>query len=321
MQELNMRKIPGWVALVFSTIITCFWALWGILENFHEGWFYDSILRNLGLMFVQYLSPMLIFMSLSLISIHRPRLGSTIHVILGLIILFLFRRPNTAVAFFIITPLVLLALLYWVGRPSPNKYIYSLVIGLPLLTLIICGIEPAIRVAGRIDDGNLGTRLVEGNGINLLWAPEGPAWPREGVSWDEAVRRCQFLNEDGKSLASTPQYIWRLPTAEEAVRSMHRHGIRCSGVWNPETAKALYEIKPDKESPLWNIHSQVIYWWTGTEIDEEKAYMIAYDGNVWPRKKQFRASNFAFRAVKNIPDVFSSQSNSHFCSLPVRLRA
>jgi hypothetical protein len=24
---------------------------------------------------------------------------------------------------------------------------------------------------------------------------------------------------------------------------------------------------------LWNAHSQVIYWWTATEVDEERAYL------------------------------------------------
>ena len=38
------------------------WACWGSNENFHEGWYYPSIWRNIGLMFVQYLSPMLIVM-------------------------------------------------------------------------------------------------------------------------------------------------------------------------------------------------------------------------------------------------------------------
>ena len=30
---------------------------------------------------------------------------------------------------------------------------------------------------------------------------------------------------------------------------------------NPE-----YEIKPDKETPLWNPHSQIIYYWTNDYI-------------------------------------------------------
>jgi len=58
----------GWVAVGISTTITCFWAFWGIVENFHEGWYYASWISNLGLMFVQYLSPMIIFMGVTLVS-------------------------------------------------------------------------------------------------------------------------------------------------------------------------------------------------------------------------------------------------------------
>jgi hypothetical protein len=58
----DKRQIVGWIAVGLSIVITCFWAVWGILETFHEGWYYESLLSNVGLMFVQYLSPMLIFM-------------------------------------------------------------------------------------------------------------------------------------------------------------------------------------------------------------------------------------------------------------------
>ena len=51
-------------------------------------------------------------------------------------------------------------------------------------------------------------------------APGGPGWPQEGVNWHEAVQTCQMLNQDGKSIGSEPQNIWRLPTVDEAVRSM-----------------------------------------------------------------------------------------------------
>ena len=86
---------------------------------------------------------------------------------------------------------------------------------------------------------------------------------------------------------------------EEAVRSMARHGQNSSGVWNAETLKASYETTPDKESPLWNIHSQVIYWWTATEVDEDHAFIIVYDGKVWPRTKDFGPAYLGFRCVKS----------------------
>jgi formylglycine-generating enzyme required for sulfatase activity len=153
-------------------------------------------------------------------------------------------------------------------------------------------------VSQRIDDGNLQARLVHGNEVNLIWAPDGPGWPRSGVNWEEAQQVCQYLGEDGLTRAPMPQHIWRLPTVDEAVRSMVRHGQNSGGVWDTETAKATYITTPDKESPLWNVYSQVIYWWTATEVDEERAYIIVYDGKVWPRAKQFGLAYLGFRCVK-----------------------
>ena len=79
---------------------------------------------------------------------------------------------------------------------------------------------------------------------------------------------------------------------------MTRHGRNSGGVWDAEASKATYETTPDKESPLWNVHSQVIYWWTSTEVDAEQAYIIVYDGKVWPRAKQFSPAYLGFRCVK-----------------------
>jgi hypothetical protein len=99
-------------------------------------------------------------------------------------------------------------------------------------------------------------------------------------------------------VAQTPQNIWRLPSVAEAVRSMARHGRNSMGVWDPLTSEAVYETKPDKESPLWNTRSPVIYWWTATEIDGNRAYIIVYDGRVWPRDKELSQDYLGFRCVK-----------------------
>ena len=224
MKHLDKRRIVGWIAVGLSTVITCFWAVWGILETFHEGWYYESWLSNVGLMFVQYLSPMLIFMGVTLISIFWPRFGGVLHMIFALLAAWFFQAFSNAATLLIITPLFGLGLLYWFGRPQPRQIAVSLAIGLPLLTLIISGIEPVLRVSQRLDDGNLQARLVQGNGVKLIWAPDGPGWPRTGANWYEAQQLCQYLGEDGLTPASAPQHIWRLPTVDEAVRSMARHG-------------------------------------------------------------------------------------------------
>jgi hypothetical protein len=298
MRHLDRRRILGWIAVVLSTLITTFWAFWGIIENFHEGWYYDSLLSNVGLMFVQYLSPMLLFLGVTLVSIRWPRVGGGLHGVLALLVAGFFQAWTNTVTFFLILPLLGLGALYWFGRPQPRKIALSLAAGLPILTVIVFGTEAFLRVSQRVADANLQARLVYGNGVELIWAPDGPGWPREGADWYEAQEACRHLGEDGLSLAAVPQDIWRLPMVDEAVRSMALHGQNSGGVWDAETAKATYETTPDKESPLWNVHSQVIYWWTATEVDEEGAYIIVYDGKVWPRAKRFGPAYLGYRCVR-----------------------
>jgi len=297
-KSLNKRQAIGWVAVSLSTIITCFWAFWGIIENFHEGWYYQAWLWNIGLMFVQYLSPMLIFMSVTFVSIFWPRFGGGLHIIFALCAIWFFKAFSNAATFLLILPLIGLGILYWFGRPQPRQTAVLLIVGLPIATLAIFGIEPIIRISQRIDDGNLQARLVDGNEVKLIWAPNGPGWPNSGGDWHEAQEVCQSLNQDGLTVAPTPQHIWRLPTVDEAARSMARHGHNSGGRWDAKTAQTTYNTTPDKESPLWNVYSQVIYWWTATEIDTERAYMIAYDGQVWSRKKTFGPAYLGFRCVK-----------------------
>jgi hypothetical protein len=298
MKNHDKRQIAGWIALSFSIAITCFWAFWGIVENFHEGWYFESLWLNLGMMFIQYLSPMLVFMGVTFVSIFWPRFGGGLHASIALLAIWFFQAFSNAAIFLVILPLVGVSAIYWFGRPRPRNLAVSLAVGLPMLTLIISGISPAIRVSQRLDDGNLQARLVQGNGVEFTWAPDGPGWPREGVNWYKAQQVCQYLAEDGLTLAHSPQSIWRLPAVDEAVRSMARHGQNSGGEWEPETGEATYNTTPDKESPLWNIHSQVIYWWTATEIDEERAYIIVYDGKVWSRSKRFGPEYLGFRCVK-----------------------
>ncbi len=113
MKKLDKRQIAGWVALGISTAITCFWAFWGIIENFHEGWYYESLLSNLGLMFIQYLSWLFLFMGVTLISIYWPRFGGGLHVILALLAVWFFQAFSNAATFLLIIPLIGLGALYW----------------------------------------------------------------------------------------------------------------------------------------------------------------------------------------------------------------
>lgn len=293
------QTIVGWTAVGLSMLAACFWAAWGILETFHEGWFGYSLWQNLA-MLPHYLLLMSVFMTAALISIRWPKIGSVIHIAAAVAATWFFWAAGPAVIGpFIAGPLLLMAAGYWFGNPEPRRRAAELVIGLPLLTVIFCGAEPAYRVSQRIDDGNLSARRIAGNGVDLVWAPAGPGWPRDGVTWETARQHCRHLAEDGLTLMESPQDIWRLPTVEEAVRSMHRHGQNSGGTWDAEHHRALYQWSPDKESPLWDVHSPVIYWWTATEVNEREALIIVYDGKAWPRPKLFRMSSLAFRAVRD----------------------
>jgi hypothetical protein len=156
-------------------------------------------------------------------------------------------------------------------------------------------------VPRRYDDGDRGRRLVEGNGVKLVWAPAGPGWPTNGLNWNEASRRCRYLSADGENLAETPQDIWRLPTAEELVRSLCRHGRNAGGKWDGVASKAQFSVTPDKESPLWDLHSKVIYWWTSTEVDTDHALRVCYNGHVVRLPKTAGYGYLGFRAVKDPP--------------------
>ena len=63
---------------------------------------------------------------------------------------------------------------------------------------------------------------------------------------------------------------------------MHRYGQNCGGTWDLASRTVSYERTPDKESPLWDIHTLVIYCWTATEVKEREALIIVYDGKGWP---------------------------------------
>jgi len=297
-KKLDRHQKMGWIAVAFSIVITCLWAFWGANETFHEGWYFETLVENLGLTIIQYLSPMLIFMGVGITSIFWPRVGGIIHILAALLAAWFFNIHANTVVLFIIAPLVGIGILYWFGSPPPRKIATRWIIGLPIGVAIVAGFVPAYRVSQRITDKNLDAQVVHGNGITLEWAPSGPGWPRDGVIWTEATRVCQLLNQDGNAIESEPQNIWRLPTVDEAVRSMTLHGENSHGVWDNTNAKAEYEHRPDKEFPLWDINSQVIYWWTATELDQKNVYIIVYDGKVWPRSKKLNMGSLGFRCVR-----------------------
>jgi len=290
------RQVLGWAAIAVATGLACVWGWWGSIENFHEGWFLPAIWMNIRLLFVQYLSPMLTLMLVSALALRFPRLAMPVMVGSAVAVGWYFRGSRAGIVLIAI-PLVVLGILFALGRPEPRRWAWRCLLGLPLATAFVFGTYPGWMAMHRFDDGNFGMRQIAGNGVTLVWAPEGPGWPENGVSWYTAMDSCARLFADGRSLADTPQNVWRLPTIEEVVRSLVFRGNNAAGTWDPVLHRAEFQHTPDKDSPLWKVHSQVIYWWTSSELDQEHAYYVTSNGYVHTVPKRIKPGYLAYRCV------------------------
>jgi len=251
----------------------------------------------------QYLLFTIVFVTLALIILKWKKLGLLLHIAIAVFSVWFFSGASFSVlGLMIVIPIIAIGLIYYYGELKPKKWAYKLLIFLPLIIILAISIPQGIKVSQRINDKDFRMRIVEGNGVTLAWAPRGHGWPDKGVSWDEAQQICSYLSEDGTTIMDEEQNIWRLPTVDEAVRSMMIHGENAGGVWNPVEEIAIYERTPDKETPLWDVHSKVIYYWTAdTSIqDERQAYIIVYHGGVYDKRKIDEQSYLSFRAVKEI---------------------
>lgn len=309
---MNRRKaILGWIALAISTLIAALWAFWGINEAFHEGWWAATLAGRL-LQTAAYMVPMAICLAMGALAIRWPIIGGTIYFLLGAIFSVLVFgelspdfRLQAVLSWLPVTLLVVgVGVMWWFGQPRPLRLAYLIFVGIPLLTALGFGVYPAYKVSTRHTDVSLEAQLVQGDGVSLIWAPAGPGWvrsARESADWLEAVDFCSRLNKDGTHLLDEPQNLWRLPTVEEAVRSMARHGVNSDGSWDAQAKRAIYEVQPDKEPPLWDPFAETIYWWTATEDGEDEAFTIVYNGGVWSRPKTLGMGSQGFRAVKDPP--------------------
>lgn len=302
--------ICGWLALAISTVIAGLWAFWGTIECFHEGWWAATLGGRL-LQALAYHTILLVSLAMLALAIRWPKVGAVVYFLLGLAfswLIFSARWPDISLEAFLswlpVTGLVVgVGFLWWFGRLSPLKLAYLLGIGLPLLVSLGSSVEPIWRIAHRSDDGVRTARLVAGNGVSLVWAPAGPGWVRDAehsCSWAKARDRCAHLSENGTKLMDEPQYIWRLPTIDEAVRSLTRGGQNAGGGWDAEAQRASYSVRPDKESPLWDSYSETIYWWTASEVDDERAWRIVYNGSTWALPKDLGMGSQGFRAVRDV---------------------
>jgi hypothetical protein len=214
---------------------------------------------------------------------------------------------------------------------------YLVAAGLPLLVFAGASAYMLPIVLTRVDDGQRGARLIEGHGVNLIWAPEGPGWnwkqPWGGYpSWDSvalygmppigfddkpgygrqpsgwghataenmaATDLCRYLTADGLTLADERQDIWRMPTVDELVRSLPRHGQAAGCVWNGEfKAQVQCDVLPDKETPLWATDRSPVYYWAADEYDAERGYFVSYNGFVNAALKSGGNPRHSYRCVR-----------------------
>lgn len=343
--------LPGYIATGALILVTALWTFWGAAEMYWEGWwgaFYGRL---------AYLIPAAVFLALTLTAIRWPRLGGWLLILLGsawtawFTSLQLSRGAELNAAYvlgvFPVTGLAVFAgaLFLLDGRnrrrirasgetPPSHRLLSTLALAVPLLIVIGVSIYWVPILLAREDDGDRGARLIAGNGVTLIWAPQGPGWnwkqPWGGYpSWDSlalygvpavgldgdkpgyadrhaaaaniaTTDLCHYLDEDGKTLRDEPQARWRMPTVNEIVRSLVLHGENAGCVWDGVSGRAECRLRPDKETPLWAPDAAPIYYWAADEYDAEQAYFVGYNGSVARQPKNFGNPRHGYRCVREV---------------------
>jgi hypothetical protein len=207
-----------------------------------------------------------------------------------------------------------------------------LMVAVAIPSLIALGLTVywAPTLLARVDDGYRGARRIQGNGVSLVWAPSGPGWNWQQSwggypSWDSlawygvppvgldkptkpaghataedmmATGLCRFLSDDGLELMAEPQDVWRMPTTDEVIGSLVRHGESAGCTWDGTSDRATCVITPDKETPLWAPDQYPIYYWTGDEFSADEAYFVSYRGRVGQQPKDWGNPRHGYRCVR-----------------------
>lgn len=142
------------------------------------------------------------------------------------------------------------------------------------------GIGPS-RVAGRLLPGaNLSWNDIALYGVPPVGFGDKVGYEeRDATAEDmEVTGLCRYLSEDGTTLMTDPQNIWRMPTTDEIVRALVRGGENAGCTWDGESANADCRKQPNKDTPLWAPDESPIYYWSADEYDEESAWYVPYTG-------------------------------------------
>ena len=204
-------RTPGWIGRTILIVITSFWCYWSVGEMYHEGWWGPFYIRLI------YLIPGTAFLLLTLIGIKWPRLGGWLIIVLGGLFTVFFMNIHFVegklsvgrdlTGSLISGPLVFMGILLLIDGQNRKRQItkgwtpqskwwrrnfwYLFAVIPPLGICIGLSINSLPFVLTRVDDGDRGARLIEGNGENLVWAPEGPGW-----NWKQDLRWLSLLEYD-----------------------------------------------------------------------------------------------------------------------------
>ncbi len=341
-----LRKIPGWIATLIITILNAFWLFWGLGEAFYEGW---GVPETPWFLF---LAIGVLAMAFSALAIRFPVVGGGILVVAGLIFAVWWLLPGIqrglyslnvvmerlflSGGFTLVGGLFILDGIFNSREKIDNRswflknLRYLVALGIPLLIGIGVTTVNLPIVLTRVDDGNRGARLIEGNGVELIWAPAGPGWNWKQdfggyPSWDALASYgihpwgldvakltgdhadqadmtetglCAFLDESGQHLLEEPQHIWRMPTVDEIARSLSLHNENAGCWWDGQTGKLPCETRTDKETPLWAPDQPPVYYWAGEEFDKDTAYYVSYTGFVSRQPKDWGNPRHGYRCVR-----------------------
>lgn len=290
--------VRGLLGVIVALGISGLWSFWGAIECFHEGWYYHSLVDNLRLALVQYWCWPIAFSGLAALSIAKPKIGASLFVAIGLLTnAVLFHFQNMAGFDLMLLPCLLLAALFGFGSVPRPKLAVWIVVSLPLLVMIVISLPLLIKVSNRVTVIR-NEPLVWATGVEtLVWAPPGPGWPDKGVTYANAQWICDHLSYDGRTISAKRLQFWRLPSIHEAEHAMTRHGKMAGCDYSGKPGWQPCQIQPDKEAPIWNPFSQVIYWWTASDDDRGDNLRISYNGYVLPVQKRLTGYT-AFRAVR-----------------------
>lgn len=351
------RQLPGYIATGLAILTTSFWTYWGVGAMYYEGW---------GMPFphpMRYLMFGAACLAFTLVALTWPRLGGWLLMVIGGAFTAWWWRLAAARGwlswkwilgtFPVSSLLIVTGVLFLLegryrrqrrtkGWTPPESWLrrnlrYVLAVGIPLLVVIAVLAYFAPMLLARVDDGDRGARLIEGNGVTLVWAPKGPGWnwrqPWGGYpSWHmialygvppigfedkpgyenrhatvedmEKTGLCRYLSEDGTTLMAEPKDIWRMPTTDEIVRSLVRGGGSAGCTWDGESRNADCIRQANKDTPLWAPDEEPIYYWSADEYDEEEAWYVPftgggrYGGVIGYHPKDWRNPRHGYRCVR-----------------------